>query len=108
VRGLVYLTLRLSRELKELFIDYCDKRKTTLSAEIRDFAERFTEGGLGIFSHSHIKGIAGYALSYTNFDDKICIRMGRDARDGFVSVCEKEGVPASYVLRAFIECAVGG
>ena len=95
---MVYLTVRLNKDIKDGFFVFCENKGITLSSAVRLYVSEFVR------RRGHITdSITPSSIARVSKEDAtIGVRIERSLRDSFVDLCNNHNLPASYVVRDFM------
>lgn len=94
-----YLSLRIEPKLKEDFYHFCDNSGISVSFAVNQLALKSIAKGTIPFKVR----ILDYKIDNESGETcRISIRMKKEVREGFSSVCQKAGIPMSTAVKIFM------
>ncbi|BAL01862.1 hypothetical protein OBV_p-00070 (plasmid) [Oscillibacter valericigenes Sjm18-20] len=95
-----YLSLRVNKELKETFYEFCRLKGFTAGKAMKLFARQFSKDDVIPFPLD-----VNRTYKDENFV-RVSIHMDYDTRMEFFAACDKYGLPMSIIVRGFMDYCV--
>lgn len=93
-----YLSVRIDSKLKSDFYNFCQNSGISVSAAVNMLARKCIDIG----SLPFIVNVVDYDTKQGGVSLRISIRMKKEIRDGFSTICDRIGVPMSTVVKMFM------